>query len=67
MAGPIIGSALYAVLGYEHMFYVYGSAEAVFALAIRFLMPLPEEDENEAVEQEHINLVDGQIKSNRIS
>ena len=51
MAGPIIGSALYAVLGYEHMFYVYGSAEAVFALAIRFLMPLPDEVD-EPVEQE---------------
>ena len=43
MAGPIIGSALYAALGYEQMFYVYGGAEAVFALAIRFGVPKPEE------------------------
>ena len=45
MAGPIIGSALYAALGYERMFYVYGGAEVVFALVIRFGVPKPEERE----------------------
>ena len=47
MAGPIIGSALYAVLGYEKMFYVYGGAEVVFALVIRFGVPAPPEVEDE--------------------
>ena len=39
MTGPIIGSALYAALGYERMFYVYGGAELVFALVLRFGTP----------------------------
>ena len=39
MTGPIIGSALYASLGYERMFYVYGGAEIVFALILRFGTP----------------------------
>ena len=47
MAGPIIGSALYAALGYEKMFYVYGGAEVVFALVIRFGVPAPPEVEDE--------------------
>ena len=39
MTGPIIGSALYTALGYEKMFYVYGGAEVVFALVLRFGTP----------------------------
>ena len=35
MSGPIIGSALYAALGFERMFYVYGGAEVFFALILR--------------------------------
>ena len=52
MAGPIIGSALYAVLGYEKMFYVYGGAEVVFALVIRFGVPAPPEVEDEPGDHE---------------
>ena len=36
MAGPIIGSALFAILGYEKMLYVYGGAEAIFAMILRY-------------------------------
>ena len=39
MTGPIIGSALYACLGYEKMFYIYGGAEVVFALILRYGVP----------------------------
>ena len=52
MAGPIIGSALYAALGYERMFYVYGGAEVVFALVLRFGIPeLVQEEQSKDLEE----------------
>ena len=39
MTGPIIGSAMFEVLGYERMFYVYGGAVVVFALFLRYSVP----------------------------
>lgn len=52
MAGPIIGSALYAALGYERMFYVYGGAEVVFALVLRFGIPeIVQEEQSKDVEE----------------
>ena len=38
MTGPILGSALYSVLGFELMFYVYGAAEIVLALVVRHMI-----------------------------
>ena len=35
MTGPIIGSALFALLGYEKMFYVYGGGEVLFAVILK--------------------------------
>ena len=35
MAGPLISSALFAVLGYKMMFFVYGGAEIILAIIIR--------------------------------
>ena len=35
MTGPIIGSALFALLGYEKMFYVYGGGEVIFAVILK--------------------------------
>ena len=52
MSGPIIGSALYAALGFERMFYVYGGAEVVFALILRHgIAELVLEDEAEDEEE----------------
>ena len=34
MTGPIIGSALFALLGYEKMFYVYGGLEMLLAIVM---------------------------------
>ena len=35
MTGPLLGSALYSVLGFELMFYVYGGLEFLLALVVR--------------------------------
>ena len=35
MAGPLISSALFAVLGYRMMFFFYGGAEIILAVIIR--------------------------------
>lgn len=67
MTGPIIGSALYASLGYEKMFYIYGGAEVVFALILRYGVPeLNPEDEAEDNEELEPVLKDGK-ESNRFS
>ena len=34
MTGPLLGSALYSVLGFELMFYVYGGLEFLLALVV---------------------------------
>ena len=50
MTGPIIGSALYAALGYERMFYVYGGFEVIFAIILKYGTPelaLDEEDDDQ--------------------
>ena len=39
MTGPIIGSAMFEVLGYERMFYAYGGIVVVFALLLRYGLP----------------------------
>ena len=38
MAGPLISSALFAVLGYKMMFFVYGGAEIILAVIIRLCL-----------------------------
>ena len=34
MTGPLLGSALYSVLGFELMFYVYGGLEFLLSLVV---------------------------------
>ena len=36
MTGPLLGSALYSVLGFELTFYVYGGLEILLALVVRY-------------------------------
>jgi len=46
IVGPIIGSTLYSLLGYEHTFFIYGS----FLMFLSFIIKLnfPESDEDES-------------------
>ena len=50
MTGPILGSALYSMLGFEKMLYVYGGLELLFALFLRHKIkhcpPTPEKPTN---------------------
>ena len=34
MTGPVIGSTLFQILGYEYMFYVYGGLEIILAVVV---------------------------------
>ena len=38
MAGPVISSTLYALLGFRMTFFIYGGSEVVFALIIRLCL-----------------------------
>ena len=35
MAGPLISSALYSILGYKKTFFIYGGIEVIFAIILR--------------------------------
>ena len=36
MAGPLIGSTLYALLGFKFMFYIYGGIELLLGFVVRY-------------------------------
>ena len=50
MTGPLLGSALYSVLSFELMFYLYGGLEILLALVVRYKVknsPIPTEESNQ--------------------
>ena len=50
MTGPLIGSALYELLGFEYTFYVYGAAEILLGIVVWFKVrnsPLMQESDRQ--------------------
>lgn len=47
IVGPIIGSSLYAALGYSHTFFIYGSMLFFLAFVIKLNFPDGEVDESQ--------------------
>jgi MFS family permease len=47
IAGPIIGSTLYSLLGYAHTFFIYGSFLVFLSFIIKLNFPGDDEDDSE--------------------
>ena len=56
MTGPILGSTLYSIFGFQKMFYVYGGLELLFALFLRHKIKNspPSTPEEQTMSENHI-------------